>query len=787
MRIRSHRQGSRPIPSPTRSITDDRRLGVIGRLGRRVSRHHRLVAILWLLIILAAGYLNATFGGKTSDSFTVPGTDSQAAYDLLETDFPSQNAATATIVFSVPAGQTLSTPANAAAVQAAITALQGVQGVNASSVTDPLTSPTQGIADVPSPVSADGQIGYTRLAFDDTIAALLEQYPTNSEKPATAYPNPYNQLRTAIAALPPSDVTVTIGGPVADVYNNEVSWWASHADEVGLGLGAVLLLIAFGSVFGMAIPIATALFGAITAGGMVLLLADFITVSSAAPNVTLMIAIGVGLDYSLLIVTRYRQFLRDGFAPDDAAGLALATAGRAALFAGITVAVALLGLLLVPIPLVQTLGLAAAIGVGVMITAATTLLPALLGMAGHRIDAYRLPFALRESSEDPARSFWGRFAARVGRRPWLTLLVGTAVLLICARPFLSIDFGMPDDSSLPTSLSQQQAFTLIEQGFGPGANSPLIVVASVPGATPGTIVSSLAPLSTALGALQPAGTVPGAEYSVGPIPNTAGDAAVYQIIPTDGPDSSQTRELVADLRSRISTATAGTQITAHVGGTTATLIDLTELVVQYLPWVIGAVVLGAFVLLLLVFRSILVPLKAAIMNLISIAAAYGIVVVVFQWGWAKSLIGLHSTIPIVSFVPLIMFVILFGLSMDYEVFLMSRIREEWDLTGDPTQSVVLGVANTARVITTAALIMIAVFSSFVSIQNPTVQVLGFGMAVAVLLDSTIVRMVLVPAVMEILDARAWWFPRWLGWLPKLDIEGAPGLLADTEEQEPAPV
>ena len=355
---------------------DRRSLGLIGSLGRSVARHHRLVAVVWLLIVLGAGYINATFGGKTSDSFTVPGTNSQAAYDLLQTDFPSQNAATATIVFSVPSGQTLTEPANAAAVQAAVTALQGVPGVNASSVSDPLTAPS--IANVPSPVSPDGTIGYTRLAFDDPLTTLLEQYPTNAELPATSYPNPYNAMHSAIAALPASDVTVTIGGPIADTYNNPVSWWANHADEVGLGLGALLLLIAFGSVIGMAIPIATALFGAITAGGMVLLLADVMTVSSAAPKVTLMISIGVGLDSSLLIVTRYRQFLRDGYAFDDAAGLALATAGRASLFAGLTVAVALLGLLLVPIPLVQTLGLAAAIGVSVMILAATTLLPALL-------------------------------------------------------------------------------------------------------------------------------------------------------------------------------------------------------------------------------------------------------------------------------------------------------------------------------------------------------------------------------------------------------------------------
>ncbi|MBU6330265.1 MAG: MMPL family transporter, partial [Acidobacteria bacterium] len=664
--MRLHRRNRPPIPEqPTRPSPDRQHLGLLGTLGRGVFRHHRLVALLWLLIIIGAGTLNATFGGKVSDSFTVPGTNSQAAYDLLQTDFPSQNAATATAVFSVPAGQTLDAPANAAAVQAAVTALQAVPGVAPSSVTDPLTVATRTVADVPSPVSADGTIAFTTITFTDSLNALLEQYPTDSEKPATAYPNPYNSLVTAVDSLPASDVTVTIGGPIADTYNNPVSWWANHADEVGLGLGAVLLLIAFGSVLGMAVPIATALFGAITAGGLVLLLADVITVSSAAPKVTLMIAIGVGLDYSLLIVTRYRHFIAEGFALDDAAGLALATAGKASLFAGLTVAVALLGLLLVPIPLVQTLGLAAAIGVGVMILAAITLLPTLLGLVGRRIDAYRLPFALRDTSGDPTRSLWGRFTTRVGRRPWLTLAGGTAVLVLCAWPFLSIDFGMPDDSSLPTSLSQQQAFTLLSEGFGPGANAPIIVVASAPGATTATLTSTLAPLSTALGAFQPAGTVPGVEYSIGPIPNATGDAAVYQIIPTAGPDSQQTRAVVGDLRQRIDTATTGTAVQAYVGGTTATLIDLTDLVVTYLPYVIGAVVIGAFLLLVLVFRSILVPLKAAVMNLISIAAAYGIVVLVFQWGWAKGLLGLHDTIPIVSFVPLIMFVILFGLSMDY--------------------------------------------------------------------------------------------------------------------------
>ncbi len=742
-------------------------------MGRFVSKHHRWVALVWLVIIVAAGYLNVAFAGKTSDSFSVPGTNSQAAYDLLNQKFPSQNAATANLVFWVPDGQTLTSPQNAAAVTSIVNAVKGVQGVAASGV---LSTPF---------VSPDGQIAYTSIPFTETMAQLMKQFPPNGEKVATSYPNPYNSLQTAINGVNAGDVQTKIGGGIADTWNQPVSWWGSHADEVGLGLGAILLLVAFGSIFGMAIPISTALFGAVTAGGLVLLLADFVTVAAAAPKVTLMIAIGVGLDYSLLIVTRYRQYLKDGHHVNDAVGMAMATAGKASMFAGVTVAIALLGLLLVPIPLVRTLGVAAAIGVGVMIVAALTLLPALFGLAGHKIDSFRFPFAFRDTTADPESSFWGRFATHMSKRPWTMLIAGTIVLLICAIPFLSIDFGMPDDSSMPTSLSQQQAFVLMNEGFGPGTNAPLVVVASVPGATAATLPATLEPLTTALAVGKPPGTVAGIQYAVGPIPNAAGDAAIYQVIPVSGPNSNETKALVASLRKEIASITAGTNISAYVGGSTATLIDLTALVVKYLPYVVGAVVIGAFLLLVLVFRSILVPLKAALMNLISIAAAYGIVVAVFQWGWAKDLVGLHTTIPIVSFVPLIMFVILFGLSMDYEVFLMSRIREEWDTYHEPRKSVVLGVANTARVITTAALIMIAVFFSFVTIKNPTVQVLGFGMAVAVLLDSTIVRMVLVPAIMELFGKAAWWFPKWLEWLPKLNIEGSPELLKSEQANEAA--
>jgi len=790
-----------------KSASPSPQLGLLGRIGRGASRHHRWVAVAWLLIIILGGYFNAATN-KTSDNFSIPGTDSQDAYDTLQKSFSSQNNATATLVFYLPDGQQLTSATNASAVQSVITAVGKISGV--AQVPNPITSdaPTLlkqwsgtlpadeqqaalSIADnLPPSISANGQVAYANVTYNSSLPDLLGQYKVKSDVAAIGYDNPYSQLQNAVNSVQTGEVSVAIGGPIADTYNNPVSWWANHSDEVGLGLGAILLLLAFGSVWGMAIPIATALFGAVTAGGFVLLLANYVTVSSAAPAVTLMISIGVGLDYSLLIVTRYRQFISEGRDPHESAGLALATAGKAVLFAGTTVCIALLGLLVVPVPLVQTLGVAASIGVAVMVIAAITLLPCLLGFAGNKIDRVRLPWKKNEKSVDPEESFWGRFAARMARRPRLSLITGVLFLTVVAWPFLSIDFGMPDDSTLDPSLSQKIAFEQMTNAFGPGVNGPLLVAVTLPTAEPieQAFATTLAPINKVLGAFQPAGTVTDIQYSIGPIPNNAQgtDAVIYQIIPRSGPDSSETRALVTQLRSSLKSATDGTGMEANVGGATATLIDLSNRVTTALPWVIGLVVLGSLILLTLVFRSILVPIKAALLNLISIGAAYGVVVAVFQWGWAKDAVGLYTTVPIVAFVPLIMFVILFGLSMDYEVFLMSRIKEEWDITNDPRQSVILGVANTARVITTAALIMIAVFASFVANANPTVKLIGFGMAVAVLLDSTIVRMVLVPSIMELLGKAAWWFPKWLNWLPTINVEGQTELLqADEPANEPA--
>ena len=758
-----------------------------------MARHHRLVLLGWIIIIVAAGYVGGIYKKSVSDNFRIPNSDSQAAYDLLDQRFGSQNAATATVVFAAPKGTALTKASNSAGINAAVAQLEKLKGV--SSVSNPVSTagsdslqqivgnlpPDQAAAvkdiakNIPSALSKNGAIAYSTVTFKQSALDLMTQYPVSADTKAADYANPYSQVNNAVEQARAAGLTVAVGGVVADTWNVPISAFANHADEIGVLLGALLLLFAFGSLWGMAIPIATALFGAVTASGVVFILARFTTVSSAAPPVALMISLGVGLDYSLLIVTRYREFIENGEEPVSAVGHALQTAGNAAMFAGITVVVALLGLLLVPIPLVQTLGLAAALGVTVMMFAAMTLLPAWLGFAGSRIDAVLLPGRKSEPA-DPATSFWGRFATAMSTKPWVSLIVGSAILLLLAAPFLKIEFGMPDDGSQPKSLSQRTAYDLMRDGFGEGVNAPLLVAVGLnPDKALGYLdaLSELAPVNKALAAEQPTGTIKGVQYSLGPIPNSVSKttAVIYQITPTSGPDSPETQALVERLRSSLDKATKGTSLDAHLGGSTATLIDLTNVVEHYLPIVIGAVVLGAFILLMLVFRSILVPLKASLMNLISIAAAYGVVVVVFQWGWARQLVGLTDTIPIVSFVPLVMFVILFGLSMDYEVFLMSRMKEIWDSTHDPRQSVILGVATTARVITTAALIMMAVFFSFVASPSPTVKLIGFGMAVAVLIDSTIVRMILVPAIMELFGAKAWYFPTWLSWLPHLNIEG----------------
>jgi RND superfamily putative drug exporter len=484
-----------------------------------------------------------------------------------------------------------------------------------------------------------------------------------------------------------------------------------------------------------------------------------------------MIGIGVGIDYALFIVTRYRQGLHDGMDPDSAVVKAINTSGRAVLFAGCTVVVSLAGLFLMGIDFVRGLAAGACLAVAVTMIASVTLLPSVLGFVGHTIDRLRLPWT-RSQATSEQRGFWYRWSRIIQRRPWPAVAVGFVALAALAVPVFSIRLGSSDASNLPTSDTTRRGYDLLSTGFGPGFNGPLQLAVEVPAGG----AASVGRLHDALAA------TPGVA-SVGPARvNPAGDAALMQVYPTTSPQDQRTVDLVHHLRNQVlPQATAGTGLTAHVGGITASFEDVASRLSARLPLFIGAVLALSFLLLMTVFRSVVVPAKAVVMNLLSIGAAYGILIAVFQWGWGKGLFSVGKSGPVESFIPMMLFAILFGLSMDYEVFLLSRVKEEHDRTGDNGLAVADGLSVTARVITAAAAIMVTVFGSFIFGDNRVVKEFGLGLAAAILIDATLVRMVLVPATMELLGEANWYLPRWLDRiLPRIHIEGEPASDLDAE-------
>ena len=549
---------------------------------------------------------------------------------------------------------------------------------------------------------------------------------------------------------------------------------APSSELIGVGVAVIVLLVAFGSVVAMGLPIVTAIAGILVGAAAVGALSAVVDIPEFSLILCAMIGLGVGIDYALFIVTRHRQHLHDGMSVADAAGTAVATAGQAVLFAGTTVVIAILGLFLAGLPAISGMGAAVALVVVVSMAAAVTLLPGLLGLAGSRID--RLSIHRKSHVAKPAdQTVAGRWSHHVGSHPVRYAIIGLAALCAIAIPALGMRIGVPDDGNAPTRTTQRIAFDELAAGFGPGFNGPILVVVELPTSGDQAVVEQV---HDALAA------DPGVAAVTAPVFNPAGDTAVLTVNPTTAPQDERTDQLVRHLRTEVLPATvAGTQARVSLTGR-AMITDLTDRITDRLPFFIAAVVAMSFLLLMLVFRSILVPLKAALMNLLSIAAAYGVLVAVFQWGWGASLIGLHNTMPINPFLPLIMFAILFGLSMDYEVFLLSRIREEYLTTGDNHAAVVHGLSRTARVITSAALIMISVFAAFVLSDDPNGKLFGVGLAVAVLIDATLVRMVLVPATMSLLGRANWWLPGWLDrLLPHLDLEGAPTTPPDSTQPQ----
>jgi RND superfamily putative drug exporter len=709
------------------------------RLAHGAVRRRRLVVGLWLAALAAVGALMLTAGGKTSDDLAIPGTESQQALDLLEQRFPAQGGSSTQVVFAAPHGTSLDDPAAVAAIEATFADLAKVDGV--SSVVAPVAGQT---------VTQDGTVGFGEVL-----------YPQNAD---SVDASTVDAVEDALAPARDAGLKAELGG---DVVPGSA---LNHSSElIGIAVAVAVLLLSFGSVLAMGLPLVTALVGlgiGLTGLGAVSAVVD---VASVAPTLATMIGLAVGIDYALFIVTRHRQNLAEGLDVDEAAARATATAGGAVVFAGATVVIALAGLAVIGIPFLTTMGLAAAGVVAVAVLVAITLLPALLGFVGHGIDRFRVPgLKSRTGGAHEGETFGSRWARRVIDHPVAALTTGLAVMGLLAVPLLSLRLGMPDAGSQPTSSTERRAYDLLADGFGPGFNGPLTVVVDLSPVDSST--DPTAALDTVTSALA---ADPGILRVASPQLNEAGDTAVVTAIPTTGPATAATESLVHRVRDDVLPPVADdTGATIAITGSTAVNIDLADKLGSALPAFMGVVIGLTMLLLMAMFRSVLVPLKAALAILVSIGAAFGVVVAIFQWGWLKDLVGLQETVPIIAFLPMMMFAILFGLSMDYEVFILSRIREEWVHTRRAHTSVITGIASSARVITAAALIMVSVFASFVLGDDPTIKMFGIGLSVAVLLDATVVRMVIVPATMSLLDKAAWWLPRWLDhFLPNLDVEG----------------
>jgi len=733
------------------------------------------VILTWVLVVLSLGVLSQAHHGAPVDKFQIPGTQSQKAVDLLASQFPAASGPSATVVFEVLSG-TLADPAHKAAIDQTVTNLKGLPG--ATGVTGPFDpTPTgvegfdQGHAVVRNEnlnINAKQSVGYATVPFSG---------PLNPAASKTMF----TELQTATAPAVGAGLKVDLGGSVVDAGNPPDPGISAYSEKIGLAFAVIILIIALGSFSAMAVPIGVALVSVAVSHSIVSILETSFSIGSVAPILGAMIGLGVGIDYSLFILSRFRQGLSEGMEPDDAVGRAVATSGSAVLFAGITVCMALAGLYFVGIPYVAQLGYVSALFVAVTVVAALTLVPAVLGALGTRINA--LSIHHRHETADIHKTLSARWASATSHHPVRYALASLVILLILAAPVLQIRLGFTDDGNAAPQLTQRRAFDTLTANFGPGDNGPLLIAIDLRGADL-TNQKTVADGFVALGRLSDAiKATPGVARVSLPVPNnipTKQDpklptALIMQVVPTTAPNSEATADLVRNLHERVIPnslkGTSGDAGKVYIGGQTSTLIDLTDSLTGRLPIFIGLVILGAFVLLMMVFRSLFVPFKAAVMNLLSIGGAYGVIVVVFQWGWGKSLIGLSGTVPIVAFVPVMMFAVLFGLSMDYEVFLISRIKEEYEKSGDSRQSVVTGLAATARVITAAALIMISVFLSFVPNPDPTVKMIGLGMAVAVFIDATIVRMMLVPSTMELAGKANWWLPSWLDRvLPRIHVE-----------------
>jgi putative drug exporter of the RND superfamily len=704
----------------------------------------------WIAVLAIVVGCAAAFSGKTNDEFTVPGTESQTAQDLLEEKFPEASGATARMVFAAPEGDTLTSQANHEAVEA--TLARTAKGDDVMRIVDPYEAGT---------IAPDGRIGYADVIYpvpsgeiDDTAKDELEQ--------------------SADVARDAGLEVEFSGGVITEESE-------TNSETAGIMVGFVVLAITLASLLAAGMPLITAIIGVLIGTTGLTAMSGLITVSSTAPVLATMLGLAVGIDYALFIIPRHRQNIADGHEPREAAALAIATAGSAVVFAGATVVIALVGLLVIGIPFLNVMGLAAAATVAIAVLIALTLLPALLGFAGTRMARsnkvlVRRPKFAARGDRPTMGARWVKF---VTRRPLAVLAVGLVGIFAVALPALDMKLGLPDGSSHPKGDTERESYDLLSEGFGPGFNGTLTGVVDAPDLTPEE------QKELGKGLVEGVSEFPGVAAVSDPVTNETGELTIVQITPTSGPASDETKDLVERLRAKASDVEAESGMDIYITGTTALNIDTSDTLSAALPSYVLVVVGLAVLLLMVVFRSVLVPIKAALGFLLTIAAAMGVTVWIFQQGHLADALGVAQAGPIVSFLPVLMIGILFGLAMDYEVFLVSRMRESYVHSGKAGEAVESGFAQSARVVTAAALIMFSVFAAFVISPDAVTKSIGLALAVGVLIDAFVVRMTLVPAVMVLLGNRAWSLPRWLDrLLPNLDIEGE-SISGVRDETDPA--
>ena len=704
----------------------------LARLADISYRRRGRMVLAWIAALVVIIGLGSSLAGEYNADYNTPGSESKAASELTEDRFGGYSGQEIYVVWKDPAG------AESAAAKERVDAfLAKAQKI------DHIAAPTE------VRVSQDGKIGATTLPL--TVAGWDIPKESGEKLIAAAEENSGDGLQIKLG-----------GDPIYAAQE------AASPEGLGFLGAAIVLLIAFGSVVAAGLPLLIALFGlGISSGGLIVLLANVVDVPDWTTAVSGLIGIGVGIDYALLVLTRFRAALTDGKSVHDAVLEAVTTAGRSVILAGTVVVISVLGLALTGLPYMYGVAISASLAVLVVMLASVTLLPALLSYLGPRVDRLRIPFlgrGLQKQAGGEGSLAW-RWSHAVQRRPWPAAIVATLILLALAIPALDMRLGFPDAGNDPPSTMTRQAYDLNTEGFGPGSNGPLVIAADLPDASGKAQVEELA---------AKLGKEPGVAFVTPVRVNEEGNAALLTVIPKGSPQDASVEDLVHRLREDLIPQTfGGSGIEAEVGGVTAALEDQSDYILGRMPVFIAGVVGLSFLLLLVAFHSPLIALKAGIMNLLSVGAAYGVMTIVAKGGAVGGLIGIDHEVPIAPFMPVMMFAILFGLSMDYEVFLISRIREEYLKDRDTRRAVADGLAKTARVITAAAAIMVVVFLAFLAAPDVFLKLFGIGLATAIFLDATLVRMVLVPAVMQILGDRNWWIPSWLEKiLPELEVEPA---------------